>query len=91
VTTGVSFQYDAPGARPPQAVLLAVAPPDTVRWELESLEQTLLETLDLARLRALDPQALGEDILVQRALPALYVSVNLAGETLSTDFRRAFR
>ena len=91
VTTGVSFQYDAPGARPPQVVLLAVAPPDTARWEVESLEQTLLETLELARLRALDPQALGEDVLLQRALPALYVSTNVAGETLSTDFRRAFR
>ena len=27
VTTGLAFNYDAPGARPPQAVLLAVAPP----------------------------------------------------------------
>jgi hypothetical protein len=58
---------------------------------VESLEQTLLETLELARLRALDPQALGEDILLQRVLPALYISTNVAGETLSTDFRRAFR
>ena len=79
----------APGH--PQVVLLAVAPPDTARWEVESLEQTLLETLELARLRALDPQALGEDILLQRVLPALYISTNVAGETLSTDFRRAFR
>ena len=27
VTTGVAFNYDAPGARPPQSVLLAVTPP----------------------------------------------------------------
>ena len=27
VTTGVAFNFDAPGARPPQGVLLAVAPP----------------------------------------------------------------
>ena len=91
ITSGVSFQYDAPGARPPQAVLLAVAPPDVTRWEVDSLEQTLLETIELARLRALDPQALGEDVLLQRTLPALYVSINLEGATLSTDFRRAFK
>ncbi len=78
-----------PGARPPQAVLLAVAPPGPPRWELETLEKTLLETLELAQLRALDPQALGGDAVLQRALPALYVSANLAGEELSTDFSRA--
>ena len=89
VTTGVSFNYDAPGARPPQAVLLAVAPPGAERWDVETLEQILLETLELAQLRAVDPQALGGDALLQRALPALYVSGNVAGEALSTDFARA--
>jgi hypothetical protein len=91
VTTGVSFHFDAPGSRPPQAVLLAVAPPEAERWELESLEQTLLETLDLAHLRALDPHALAEDVILQRLLPAIYVSLNLEGDTLSTDFARARR
>jgi hypothetical protein len=88
VTTGVGFNYDGPGSRPPQTILLASAPPGAVRWEVETLEQTLLETLELAQLRALDPQALGEDVLVQRALPALYVSANLAGDALSNDFAR---
>jgi hypothetical protein len=53
------------------------------------LEQTLLETLELARLRALDPHALAADPLLQRALPATYLSVNLAGDTVSTDFTAA--
>jgi hypothetical protein len=88
LTTGVGFNYDAPGARPPQTILLASAPPGAARWEVETLEQTLLETLELARLRAVDPQALGDDVLLQRALPALYVSVNLDGTALSTDFSR---
>ena len=88
VTTGVAFNYDAPGARPPQAILLAVAPPGHARWEVETLEKTLLETLELAQLRAVDPQALGGDVLLQRALPALYVPTNLGGEQISTDFRK---
>lgn len=86
VTTGVAFNYDAPGARPPQNVLLAVTPPGAAKWEVETIEKTLLETFELAQLRAVDPQALGADVLLQRALPALYVSTNLAGETISTDF-----
>jgi hypothetical protein len=88
VTTGVAFHYDAPGARPPQAVLLAVAPPGPARWDVETLEKTLLETLELAQLRALDPQALAADELLQRAFPAVYVTANIAGEQLSTDFAR---
>ncbi len=89
VTSGVSFNFDAPGARPPQAVLLALTPPGTAGWEVETLEQTLLEALDLARLRAVDPQALGGEVLLQRLLPALYISNNLSGDTVSTDFSRA--
>jgi hypothetical protein len=88
VTTGVAFNYDAPGARPPQSVLLAVTPPGAQRWDVDTIEKTLLETFELARLRAVDPQALAGDVLLQRALPALYVSVNLAGDTISTDFAR---
>ena len=88
MTTGVSFHYDAPGARPPQTVLLAVAPPGPERWRVETLEQILLETLELARMRAVDPQSLGDDPLLHRALPALYVTTNLEGETVSTDFGR---
>jgi hypothetical protein len=88
VTTGVAFHYDAPGARPPQSVLLAVAPSGPDRWDVETIEKTLLETLELAQLRALDPQALGGDELLERAFPAVYVTANVAGEQLSTDFAR---
>ena len=89
VTTGVAFHCESPGARPPQAVLLAVPPPATAQWDVETVEATLLETLELARLRALDPLALGTDPLLQRALPATYLSMNVAGDTVSTDFLAA--
>jgi hypothetical protein len=65
-----------------------VAPPGPAQWDVETLEKTLLETLELAQLRALDPQALGGDELLQRAFPAVYVTANMAGEQLSTDFAR---
>jgi hypothetical protein len=45
----------------------------------------LLETLDLARIRAVDPDALGE---IGHYLPALYFANNAAGDTVSTDFSR---
>jgi hypothetical protein len=66
--TGVSFQFDAPGARPPQAWLLAV-PPDGEPWSLGLVLDTLLETLEWASLRAVAP----EDLLAfGRAIPTVF-------------------
>ena len=82
-TTGISFQYDQPNAAPPQTILIAVPPEVGVPWTIWSLQQVLLETLDLARIRAVDPDALDE---VGHYLPALYFALNTAGHTVSTDF-----
>ncbi len=82
-TTGIALQYDQPNAAPPQTILVAVPPEVDVPWTVWSLQQVLLETLDLARIRAVDPDALDE---VGHYLPASYVAFNLAGDTVSTDF-----
>jgi hypothetical protein len=82
-TTGLVFQYDQPDAAPPQCILLAVPPDLDQPWNLWSLQQVLLETLDLARIRAVDPDALDE---VGHYLPALYFAFNSAGDTISTGF-----
>jgi hypothetical protein len=84
-TTGVVFQYDQPDAAPPQCILLAVPPDLEQPWNLWSLQQVLLETLDLARIRAVDTDALDE---IGHYLPALYLAFNTAGETVSTDFSK---
>ena len=84
--TGVALNVDRPGARAPQAVLLAVAPDGRAAWDLATLEATLLETLELAKLRAVDPATLGE---VGQYLPALLFANNAAGDAVSTDFARA--
>jgi hypothetical protein len=81
--TAISFQYNQPNAAPPQAILIAVPPQIGVPWSVWSLQQVLLETLDLARIRAVDPDALDE---VGHYLPALYFALNLQGDTVSTDF-----
>jgi hypothetical protein len=82
-TTGISFQYDQPNAAPPQTILVAVPPQVDLPWTVWSLQQVLLETLDLARIRAVDPDALDE---VGHYLPALYFACNTAGHAVSTDF-----
>jgi hypothetical protein len=85
-TTAVTFHYDAPGARAPQAVLLAVHParvPD--RWSFDLLLDTVNEAVDLAQLRTLSSAELAP---MGSFLPALYLpddythdvpSISLAG------------
>jgi hypothetical protein len=82
-TIGIALQYDQPNAAPPQSILIAVPPELESPWSVWSLQQVLLEALDLARIRAVDPDALDE---VGHYLPALYFAFNLAGDTVSTDF-----
>lgn len=82
-TTGIAFQYDQPNYVPPQSILIAVPPELDKPWTVHSLQQVILETLDLARIRAVDPDSLGE---VGHYLPAMYFAYNNAGDTVSTDF-----
>jgi hypothetical protein len=82
-TTAVAFQYDQPDATPPQSVLIAVPPGADLAWTAGSLQKVLFETMDLAKMRVVDPSLLGE---AQHFLPALYFGSNAQGDTISTDW-----
>lgn len=95
-TTAVTFHYDAPGARPPQSILLAVPAQEGQQWTLDALEKTLLETLELAKLRTVDLHSLPE---MGHFLPASFLAFNHGdpdpahnpghdpnGDTISTNF-----
>jgi hypothetical protein len=81
-TTGIAFQYDPPDNAAAQAILLAVPPVVGEPWTIGSLNRVLLETLDLARLRGVDPAALGD---MAHYLPATYLAFNVNAEAVSTD------
>jgi hypothetical protein len=85
-TTALGFHYDAPDAQAPQAILLALSPDPSAPWDLGTLESILLETLELAKLRTVDQDALGE---IGQFLPALLFGFNSNNEAVSTDFRRS--
>jgi hypothetical protein len=82
-TTALTFQFDPPDVCAPQAVLLAVPPIPGKAWNAWDLQRVLLETLDLAKLRAVEPQSLGE---LSHYLPALYFGLNAADAAVATDF-----
>jgi hypothetical protein len=69
-TTGVALNYDDPGNRPPQSILL-VPPPDD-EWSLDYLAATVAETSAYMKRRAVD---LGD---LDEALTALFPALNFA-------------
>jgi len=82
-TTALAFQLDPPNAAPPQNILVAVPPVPGAAWSTELLRRVLMETLDLAKLRAVDPSLLGA---AAQFLPALYLPFNAADDAVSTNF-----
>ena len=82
-TTAIAFQLDPPDACAPQCILLAVPPVVDAPWTVGSLHRVLIETLDLARLRALDAEALTD---AAQYLPGLYLAFNANDDAVSTDF-----
>lgn len=82
-TTAITFQFNPPDVCAPQSILLAVPPVPGKSWTAWDLQRVLMETLDLAKLRAVEPQALGK---LGQYLPALYFGFNANDAAVSTDF-----
>ena len=72
------MHFDAPTARPPQTVLLSVVDDDR-GFSTDDLADQLLHTVELAKLRAVDPATLG---LVGHYVPAVFLpdDVVVSGE-----------
>ena len=76
-TAGVALHADAPGAEPPQALLLALSP-DGERWTEDRLCDWIADLHDLMRVRLISAETLP---LAGRLLPAIYTqSWSLQGE-----------
>ncbi len=91
-TTGVAFHYDAPASKPAQAILLAVPPGQDQKgqkWKEDDLINSVVETMDLAKIRAVDSSSLRH---MGHFLPALYFANNLEDDTtIKIDFKKEKR
>lgn len=83
-TTALAFQFDVPDSCAPQSVLIAVPPVAGQEWDTEILRRVLMETLDLAKLRAVDTRLLNK---AAQHLPGIYLAFNAADHAVSTDFK----
>jgi hypothetical protein len=80
--TAYAVHYDNPGAEAPQVALLAVAPVLGGSWEIGTVASIVSETIDLAQIRAVDADTLGQSLLA----PTIYCAANLDNATVSDDF-----
>ena len=79
--TSIAFHYDDAGAEAAQTVLVAVPPTQSTQWDLEALLDTLNETFDLAKIRAVDSDLLP----LGQILPVIYMASNPSNDTVSTN------
>ena len=85
-TTGLTFHYDAPAARAPNVIVLAVPPdPAAQQWSLDALLDTVRETLELARMRSVTPKELS---FLGGFLPATYLPFTPKPDEPSIDFSK---
>lgn len=84
-TTGVTFHYDRPNAEPPQVMLLVVPPVINGKWEWADLVDTLHETLELAKRRAIEPDHLASTDY-SRFLPATISAVTMHPLTIAMNY-----
>jgi hypothetical protein len=83
--TGIAVNLNAPDARPPQSILLAVPPDRAVpTWHLADVLATVLEALELTRFRLLEPPS---DLPSRSFLPAIFVPEGIEGLSLGLRLR----
>jgi hypothetical protein len=87
-TTGIAFHYDRPSSEPPQSWLLVVPPDPASAWTFADVIDAVGETLDLARVRAVEPDQL-DALPWARFLPAVVTAATLHPITISVDLGRA--
>ncbi len=75
-TTGIAFHYDRPNCEPPQTMLLVTPPEFTGNWQWQDLVDTLNETLDMAKKRAVQPSQI-DGTPYARLLPSTIMAVTL--------------
>lgn len=84
-TAGMSFHYDRPGSEPPQTWLLVTPAEMQGRWQWTDLVGALEETLELARLRAVEPTQV-DTTAYARFLPATTSAVTLYGLSITANY-----
>ena len=83
--TGLAIHYDRPSTEPPQVLLLALPADFRGAWSWQDLVDTVTETMDLAKRRAIEPTQI-DATAYARFLPATVAAVTLHPISASLNF-----
>jgi hypothetical protein len=86
--TAITFNYNRPDTEPPQSMLLVTSPSVTGTWHWDDLIAALVETLALAKKRAVEPSFLDSTVYT-RLLPATVMASTSYAITISTALTAA--
>jgi len=84
--TGIAFNYDQPNSAPPAAILLVVTPQETGKWQWEDLAGSVLDTLDRAKLRAVEPDIIETLGGFATLVPSTIAEFSTGQSTISLDY-----
>ncbi len=84
--TGIAFNFNQPNSTPPAAILLAVTPQETGRWQWTHLAGTVLDTMERARLRAVEPDMIDTLAAIGTLLPATLGEFSTAKNSIKLDY-----
>ena len=84
-TTAMTFHYDRPNCEAPQSLLLVTPASVTGAWDWQELVAALHEGLELARLRALEPDLIDQTEYA-RLLPATVATMTRFPVTMALNF-----
>lgn len=84
--TGLCFNYNSPNSAPPQALLLAVTPNETGSWSWDDLVDSVLDTFRRAKLRAVEPDAIGGLPGIGTLLSAVVAEFSTSAASVSLDY-----
>jgi len=84
--TGIAFNFNAPNSAPPQALLLAVTPNETGSWQWDDLVDSVLDTFRRAKLRAVEPDQIGNLPGIGTLLPAVMAEFSTSRGSVSLDY-----
>jgi hypothetical protein len=87
-TTGITFNFDRPSNEPPQAILLVTPVSATGTWQRDDLVGALNETLDLAKVRAVEPADV-DQTPYPTLVPATITAATLYGISIVTSLKVA--
>ncbi|MGS2643669.1 hypothetical protein [Streptosporangium sp. LJ11] len=82
--SGIAFHSDRPGTEAPQAMLLVTPALTRGAWQWDDLVDAVCDTVDLAKLRALEPRHIGE-LPYASFLPTTLMASQVRQLTIAAD------